>query len=455
MPILTDSRHFIRNEFSNIELGDKRLTKRLLHVAESVNANPSFSIPAMTNAENSQLKGIYRFFQNPKVSEEKILQTHYLNTVERMDSCKGKILLLNDSCFVTPAKGMEGLMSRGKGKENCVRVHYCLAISEDGKQLLGILDFNVLSHPISKKHPELRDESDIWIKTAENSINHIHMASNKGEQLLSRCLFITDREGDEFELMEFLCKNSLGFIIRSRHNRNIEVEGKEKKLIDALKSSKKHGASYKIITQKGNKKSEVRVQRSVLRDISIIPPVTHKNKSHPLKFNMVMVKEVDALKDPTEWRLWTTEDLANAQSSGFVVEGYTHRWKIEEVNKGAKTGVRVEERQFTDLAHFTPFLAMAFVVAWRMVALRTVVEISPETKLTKAFQKDEILYLKAQSRDKGLKMKVVKDALYLIARLGGFTGSYKRPGWQVLWQGWIKFYFHVEGFKLAKKVYSR
>ena len=445
--MLTHSKDFIIKEFSNVELGDKRLNK-LLQVAETINHNPAFSIPSMTNSEIAQLKGVYRFFQNPKISEEKVLQSHYINTVERMDADKGKILLLNDSCFVSPAKGMDGLMSRGKGKENCVRVHYCLA--GDGKQLFGILDFHVISDP-PKKYPELRDESDIW---AENSMGHIPASTKGGEKLLSRCLFIADREGDEFELMEFLSKNDFGFIIRSRHNRNIEIEGRKKKILEALKASKKHGASYKIITRKGNKKHDIRVQRSILRDVSIIPPVSHKNNSDSLKLNMVMVKETSRRKDPIEWRLWTTEKLPNVASSDFIVEGYTHRWKIEEVNKGAKTGVRVEVRQFTDLDHFTPFLAMAFVVAWRIVSLRTVVEVSPNSNLRGAFEEDEVLYLKAEGRKKRLEMKVVKDAVYLIAKLGGFTGSYKRPGWQTLWKGWIKFYERVEGFKLAKEIYS-
>ena len=90
----------------------------------------------------------------------------------------------------------------------------------------------------------------------------------------------------------------------------------------------------------------------------------------------------------------------------------------------------------------------------RIVSLRTVVEVSPNSNLRGAFEEDEILYLKAEGSKKRLEMKVVKDAVYLIAKLGGFTCSYKRPGWQILWQGWIKFYERVEGFKLAKEIYS-
>ncbi|MEI8346621.1 MAG: hypothetical protein WCG27_04085, partial [Pseudomonadota bacterium] len=66
---------------------------------------------------------IYRFFQNGKVNDKKILQTHFLNTLERMTAYRGKILLISDSTFVSPAKLMDGLLSRGKGKENCIRVH--------------------------------------------------------------------------------------------------------------------------------------------------------------------------------------------------------------------------------------------------------------------------------------------------------------------------------------------
>ena len=138
MPIFTDSKNFIHNEFAKVELGDQRLNKRLVSVAESLNDSPASSIPTMTNGEMAQLKGLYRFFQNDKVSEEKILQNHYANTVERMDAYNGKILLLNDSCFVTPRKGMVGLMSRGKGKENCVRVHYGLAASANGRHIFGV-----------------------------------------------------------------------------------------------------------------------------------------------------------------------------------------------------------------------------------------------------------------------------------------------------------------------------
>jgi hypothetical protein len=94
---------------------------------------------------------------------------------------------------------------------------------------------------------------------------------------------------------------------------------------------------------------------------------------------------------------------------------------------------------------------MAFVVAWRLVALRTVVEVSPNTSVAKAFTPDEVAYMKAQAKKFKLAMKTVEDGLFLIARLGGFTGRYERAGWQILWKGWIKFHERVSGFILARE----
>ena len=438
MPILTDSKNFIQNEFVNLSLGDKRLDRRAVKVAISINHMPSFSIPQMIAGNDGQLKGIYRFFQNKKINDQNIIESHYTNTLERMESYKGKILLLNDSCFVTPTKKMVGLLSRGKGKENCVRVHYCLAISEDGKHLFGIIDFKILSDPIQKRDPELRNESDIWIKVAENAVNLIN-SSPQPKKLLSRCLFIADREGDEFELMDFLKRNNLGFIIRSQYNRNIVFNEKNKNMLDVISKSKHHGSSYSIKTQKNKRIVEVDVKRSVLRNIEIIPPAIVKKTSQLLSLNMVIVEEINPDQKPVSWKLWTTEEIPNVAASKFIVDAYTHRWKIEEVNKAAKTGVRVEDRQFTELDHFLPFLSMAFVVAWRIVALRTVVEVAPETPIEEAFTEEELQYMKEDANQKEEQMITVQDALIFIGKLGGFTGRYERPGWIILWQGWMRF----------------
>ena len=60
----------------------------------------------------------------------------------------------------------------------------------------------------------------------------------------------------------------------------------------------------------------------------------------------------------------------------------------QQTTLGGKIRVRVEDRQFTDLNHFVRFLSMAFVVAWRMLALRTIGEIDGKVDIRKAFTKE-------------------------------------------------------------------
>ncbi|OFZ16860.1 MAG: hypothetical protein A2X86_13980 [Bdellovibrionales bacterium GWA2_49_15] len=56
---------------------------------------------------------------------------------------------------------------------------------------------------------------------------------------------------------------------------------------------------------------------------------------------MVFVKEIDQ-KDEKErltWQIFTTLNINNVLESEKAVEYYKCRWKIEELNKSAKTGV--------------------------------------------------------------------------------------------------------------------
>ena len=168
--------------------------------------------------------------------------------------------------------------------------------------------------------------------------------------------------------------------------------------------------------------------------------------------NMVQVREVGDAEDPVNWRLWTDEETGDFDSSAFVVVSYTHRWKIEELNKCAKTGVGVEDRQFTDVKRFSSFLAMAFVVAWRMLATRTVSEVEGGTAVADAFMEDEVEYLGLQAKAyKMEEIRTVAQAILLIAKMGGYLGTYKKPGWQVLWGGWMRFYERVIGFQVTKR----
>ncbi|HFD2297655.1 TPA: transposase DNA-binding-containing protein, partial [Legionella pneumophila] len=70
------------SEFGIVNFGDKRLSKRLLKIADSFANSPECSINRACD-DWHQSKAAYRFFQNDAVSERKILDSHITKTIER------------------------------------------------------------------------------------------------------------------------------------------------------------------------------------------------------------------------------------------------------------------------------------------------------------------------------------------------------------------------------------
>jgi len=447
--LITETDDFIINEFKDVSLGDKRLNKRLEKIVPIINSFPSLSLPQMYKGDKNQLKALYRLFQNEKVDYENILQTHYLNTLERMSLYGGKILIIFDTTFVTPSRYVDGLMDRGKGKENCIRCHYGLAVSEDGKTIFGILNLTIMDKA-DKESGKYRNESDIWLKSLEGCVELFH-SSPIYKKLISRCIVVADREADEYEFLDYIVSVGLGFIIRSQYNRNVNYKDFDQSMNETELYSKKHDNPYEIKVLIDKKMRSVQVQREAVGGVEIIPPQNIKKDFKSLNLNVVIVRSLPDQENIIKWRLLTSEPIDELKDSEKIVSQYSKRWTIEDVNKAAKTGACIEKRQFTDLNHFKPFLSIAFVVAWRLVALRTIAILEPDKPINESFSPEEVEYFEAESKKGKIKIKTVKDAVYFIAQLGGYiqSKSNPRPGWITLWKGYMTFNERVEGFSLA------
>lgn len=72
------------HEFSPVQLGDKRLHRRCLTVVGHLQLNPGLSFPKLSESWG-WVKGLYRFFANPKVTREKLMEPHLQNTVKRCE----------------------------------------------------------------------------------------------------------------------------------------------------------------------------------------------------------------------------------------------------------------------------------------------------------------------------------------------------------------------------------
>ena len=141
-------------EFEETKLGDKRLTNRLMQIANSLSNMPESPINQACGGW-SEAKATYRFFQNEKIKEKSILATHISKTVERIDHHE-KILAIQDTTYFTYSNHKKttglGILSRKAGihikniETKGLIMHTTLAVSTKGLPL-EILDQKIHARP--------------------------------------------------------------------------------------------------------------------------------------------------------------------------------------------------------------------------------------------------------------------------------------------------------------------
>ena len=218
---------WIENEISEANFGDIRLNRRFRVLAAELAANPSQPIN-QASTDWASAKAAYRFFDNPKVSEEKILEPHFLNTQLRASN-QHRIIVVQDTSFIdfTSHPKTEGLGTTSGRKSDGFEskgllLHAALALSEKGLPL-GLLDLKTWARThrrgtdnyLKKLMPIEKKESFKWFK----SLYKIDSRTKNQEVVL-----VCDREGDIYDFLEECLTTGLDFVIRARQDRMLEEE---------------------------------------------------------------------------------------------------------------------------------------------------------------------------------------------------------------------------------------
>jgi Transposase DNA-binding len=85
-------------EFQGLDLGDERLNRRLLILAEAFGAQPQAPIN-QASADWQATKAAYAFFNNPRAQSSDILVPHQQRTLERM-AAYPLVLAVQDTSFL-------------------------------------------------------------------------------------------------------------------------------------------------------------------------------------------------------------------------------------------------------------------------------------------------------------------------------------------------------------------
>ena len=241
------SRQPIRDEFLNNNLGDDRLDKRLMHLAELLDGKFESSIPHACGSWK-EIIAAYRFFSNPHVNPDLIQATHFSNTISRIsDVSQNPLVLVQDTTSfnyqahpATSGLGIIGQFKIGKRVTRGIFCHSAMIYTAHGTPL-GLLFQKFWFRNIPNKKERIRRKKERrtgsierrgsfrWVQGLEGA----HLAQQMTQKHI---ILLADNEGDINEIFRRAIEYQVGFIIRTDRARTC-VEATPRSIKKYLKSS--------------------------------------------------------------------------------------------------------------------------------------------------------------------------------------------------------------------------
>lgn len=438
------------DEFRESDLGDERLNKRLVKLAEQIAKAPDLSFPRAAGSDAAR-EATYRFLNNERVTPEEIVRAHVQATLCRCSE-SGPIFVIHDSSEFSFSAAREDLGRLSSDSTFGFLGHFALAVSGRGRAPLGVLGFDTLTREHgtrrpahSERRPASERESSRWlalVDRVEASIDDRFDA-----------IHVMDREPDAYEILAGMMERKRRFVIRSKFDRTVAEGSERTSLSEALERApvalEREVHLSARVKRKGDPPSKAakhprRAARTARLLVSAAPIVLCRpsggRASLPktIALNVVRVHEAsppDGIA-PVEWRLLTTEAIDSPDDIAAVVDTYRARWLIEEYFKALKTGCAFEDRQLESMRALRNALAVFVPIAWQLLTLRHLSRDDDATPAADLLAPLKLKLLRAHKDTRHMPCNTVRDAMLAIARLGGHIKNNGDPGWIVLGRGY-------------------
>jgi hypothetical protein len=335
------------------------------------------------------------------------------------------------------------------GKGGALRgllLHAILAVDAGSGAVLGLVDAPVKNRSGGKVKPRrtratAQKESQRWLDGAVRAGAVLAAARS--------IAVVSDRESDIYE--HFMqCPPNMHLIVRACQNRRIATDD-EKQMgllfahVDGLPEQGRFAVEIPAAPGRAARQSELAVRfdrielRRPLHGASSLPSTT--------TVTIVDVREASATgsEKPIHWRLLTTQDVTSLAGAQRIVGLYRKRWVIEEYFHTIKTaGFDVEHADIAApkvMIKLVTAIAIAAVTVMQLVKGR---DGGTGQSLLEAFEPTDQPILEAVSlrlEGKTARQQTphpkgsIAFAAWVIARLGGWTGYYDKPGPKTMRRG--------------------
>jgi hypothetical protein len=452
---------FGERHFGGASLGDHRRTKCLVRIADRLYRHPGGTLPTKLH-DPKDYKAMDRLMNRPEATHAAVLEPHRQHTLAQMRQVKGVVLVLHDTTELdySGLRSITDLGPIGGGHNRGYLCHNSLAFDPQRHEVIG-LAHQILhcrrhvgrKEKVQAKRERADRESRLWtdgltaVGPAPDGCDWVHVA---------------DRGADMFEFLARPWSPQEGFVIRSKTNRVIcrghDPQGPKNYLHTYAGTLPLQQRREVLIAARPGQPERKATVAVAFAPVLVCPPHVRRGlyEKRPVALWVVRVTEVKPPRGvkPLQWTLLTNRRVATVEDAWERVTWYECRWVIEEYHKAQKTGSAIEDLQFTSSAALTPMIALLSVVAVTLLNLREASR-RPEAKERPATVLVDARYVAVLSawRYKEIRKDLsIHDFFFALARLGGHQNRKRdhRPGWLVLWRGWMALQHMIDGAEALK-----
>lgn len=441
----------IVHEFEDVCLGDARLDERSRRVLDALMAHPDGSLREACGSPAS-VKAANRFFENPSVTHEGLVEPHAFRTAER---CEGLPVVLAPQDVTTldfTGRAMKGLGHLERRHTRGVLVNTGLFVTPEGS-VLGIGYQEVWARDVEKlgvaadraKRAFAQKESARWPR-AEAAM---------ADLVAGRCrlVVIADREGDVFEWLSLPRPPLVDRLVRARHDRLVVGQGK---LLSEVARGLPSVGSMDVDVGRADERPARKAGLTVRAGRVELARPKKLGKGEPTVCWCVVAEE-QAPQDggkPIFWVLLVSWEVTSAEQAVEAVRWYARRWLVERFHYTLKSGCKVEEIQPATTDRLYREVAMRSVVAAMVLHMTLAARTTPDEPCTSLLDEHEwkALYCRVhETMSPPDTPPTIREAVRMIARLAGFPGwkSSGEPGVKTIWQGLRRLAETVAMYRIA------
>jgi len=432
-----------QEEMGSADFGDKRLNRRAHLALDQLWGKPTLSIPGACKGW-AETMAAYRFFDNEKVTQEKVLLPHVKATWDRIRQ-HPVVLCLEDTTEVdySTKKETKGLGPLTYQARQGLLLHPTLAVTPD-RVPLGCLNAHFWA-----RGPEFRGEerAQLWKMNIEEKESfrwiegYRRLSDGASQAPRTQLIYIADRESDIYELfVEAQARQGAKahLLIRALHDRKVLEGGK---LWQEVEKAPVLGEVEFDVPKSDGEPSRHIVQTLQAARLKLKAPYRPDKKMPDVDVTVILAREKNppAGTDPAEWMLLGTMPVETFEEAAEKLQWYLCRWQIEIFFRILKSGCQIQKLQLEHVDRLKPAIALYMIIAWRVLHLTMLGRKCPNLPCDVIFDAQEwkAVYMVTRHEEPPKQPPALNEMIEMVASFGGFLNRKGDgfPGPKTLWIG--------------------